>query len=121
MSLLQSVAQLAAEHPTPIWVSVGAGAGSVLLLGVKAMASRVIKAFDSLADDVKAFQHRIHSHEQEDDRRFRDAVDSTNQMRTELLTAINKHSNNMQSAVTAIQIEFAEVKARLPERREKER
>lgn len=93
----------------------------VLYRGFVAWAKRVQSDVRGVGDKVDAFivkiTERAEAHELEDNKRFYGVERDAHTRHEELMQNVNRHASVMTAAVSSIQVEFAEIKGRLPERR----
>lgn len=104
----QGILQLAEQHPVKAaMVLVGSAVGSMAAavgLLLRFMSGRFLKAFDSIAADVKGFAATLAAHEREDTARFSHMENEAHRRHEETMEAINAHANAMQVAVSDIGI-----------------
>lgn len=128
----QSVQQATTDPSTRGFLTgLAAASGIVLALlaalyrGFVAWAKRVQADVKAVGGTVDAFiikvTERAEAHELEDNKRFYTVEKDANRRHEEVMATVNRHANTMTAAVSAIQVEFAEIRGRLPERRQHER
>jgi hypothetical protein len=126
---LQAAVVQAVSAPTPWWLTLATGGGVAAL--VAWIGKRVVGAFDTMGKKVDGFQSNLSdsvnvlhaalrekdaalaTHAQEDLRNFKLVEERANDRHEALMTAVQRHADVAQDAVSSVELAFESVKQRL--------